>query len=103
MSKPLISIRNSYIVFSMLAAGLLLLSLERCSAPNESESGSLQNIGNSTFVGSASCKSCHASEYSEWLESDHYQAMLPANDSSVLGDFNQVSFAADGVTSSFFK
>ena len=103
MSKPLISIRNSYIVFSMLAAGLLLLSLERCSAPNESESGSPQNIGNSTFVGSASCKSCHASEYSEWLESDHYQAMLPANDSSVLGDFNQVSFAADGVTSSFFK
>jgi hypothetical protein len=29
--------------------------------------------------------------------------MQPANDSTVLGDFNNTSFTADGVTNSFFK
>jgi len=36
-------------------------------------------------------------------KSDHYMSMLPANDSTVKGDFNNVTFTADGVTSKFFK
>lgn len=57
----------------------------------------------STYVGSASCKSCHASAYEDWQKSDHFLAMQPANDSTVLGDFNNTSFTADGVSNSFFK
>jgi cytochrome c553 len=56
-----------------------------------------------SFTGSVSCKSCHEKEYSDWQLSDHYRAMQHAADSTVLGDFNNTSFSADGVTSKFFK
>lgn len=57
----------------------------------------------SNYVGSASCKSCHEAAYASWTTSDHFKAMFPANDSTVLGDFNNTSFVADGVTNTFFK
>jgi len=57
----------------------------------------------STFTGSEACKSCHAEAYASWTLSDHFLAMQPANDSTVLGDFNNTSFISDGVTNSFFK
>jgi len=56
-----------------------------------------------TYAGSSACKSCHSSEYKDWTKSDHFRAMLPAIDSTVLGDFNNTSYSADGVTSTFFK
>jgi tetratricopeptide (TPR) repeat protein len=56
-----------------------------------------------SFVGDQSCKECHKGEYKEWQQSHHYMSMLPANDSTVSGDFNNVTFSADGVTSRFYK
>lgn len=55
------------------------------------------------YVGDQSCKKCHATEFKEWKKSDHYMSMLPPNDSTVVGDFNNVTFTADGITSRFFK
>jgi predicted CXXCH cytochrome family protein len=55
------------------------------------------------YLGSVTCKSCHTAEYNDWLKSDHFQAMHLATDSTVLGDFNNTSFVADGVTNTFFK
>ena len=55
------------------------------------------------YVGDQSCKKCHSSEFHEWKHSDHYMSMLPPNDSTVKGDFNNITFTADGVTSHFFK
>jgi len=55
------------------------------------------------YVGDQSCKKCHATEFKEWKQSHHYMSMLPPNDSTVMGDFNNVSFTADGVTSRFYK
>jgi hypothetical protein len=37
------------------------------------------------------------------MQSHHYKAMLPANDSTVLGNFNNAIYTADGVTSRFFR
>jgi tetratricopeptide (TPR) repeat protein len=74
---------------------------EECS-PNETKKALLITTQNE-FVGDQSCKSCHAKENNEWLQSHHYMAMLPPNDSTVKGDFNNVNFTADGVTSRFFK
>ena len=54
-------------------------------------------------MGSAACQSCHQQAYADWKMSDHYLAMQPANDSTVLGDFNNAKFIADGVTNTFFK
>jgi tetratricopeptide (TPR) repeat protein len=59
-----------------------------------------QNIA---YVGDQSCKKCHSTEFKEWKQSHHYMSMLPPNDSTVKGDFNNVTFTADGVTSRFYK
>lgn len=59
--------------------------------------------GNNEFVGDQSCKSCHAKENNEWLQSHHFMAMQPPNDSTVKGNFNNISYTSDGVTSRFFK
>ncbi|MBC7846108.1 MAG: tetratricopeptide repeat protein [Flavobacterium sp.] len=58
---------------------------------------------NKHYVGDQSCKKCHTTEFKEWKQSHHYMSMLPPNDSTVKGDFNNVTFTADGVTSRFYK
>jgi tetratricopeptide (TPR) repeat protein len=56
-----------------------------------------------TYVGQERCAQCHAEQAQVWRTSHHGQAMQVANDSTVLGNFNDAHFAKDGVTSSFFK
>ncbi|PJJ07272.1 cytochrome c554/c'-like protein [Flavobacterium sp. 1] len=58
---------------------------------------------NNAYTGDKSCVKCHTAEHHQWKQSDHYMSMLPANDSTVKGDFNNVIFIADGITSRFFK
>jgi tetratricopeptide (TPR) repeat protein/formate-dependent nitrite reductase cytochrome c552 subunit len=53
------------------------------------------------FVGSAACTGCHEAETAAWRGSHHALAMAEASDASVLGDFNDASFTAHGVTSRF--
>ncbi len=40
------------------------------------------------YVGKDACIECHETEYNDWHGSDHDKAMDVANDSTVLGDFN---------------
>jgi len=75
--------------------------LQRCN-PNKHQDTSQQTAGNE-FVGEQACKNCHAREHKDWMQSYHFMAMQPANDSTVLGDFNNRTFTGDGVTSKFFK
>lgn len=58
-----------------------------------------QNI----FVGDQACQKCHTVEYKKWQKSHHYMSMLPANDSTVKGNFNNVTITLDGITSRFYK
>jgi tetratricopeptide (TPR) repeat protein len=55
------------------------------------------------YIGATECKKCHTQEYNDWQQSDHFVAMQPANDTTVLGDFNNSTYTADGVTNRFFK
>jgi len=75
--------------------------MERCKPQNNSST----DIANSTnnYIGDQQCMNCHASQYNDWLKSDHFKAMQKPVDSTVLGNFNHVSYTADGVTSTFFK
>ena len=57
----------------------------------------------STYVGSEACGSCHADAYAQWRESDHFKAMLPAHDSTVLGDFSGATLSEDGITTTFHR
>ena len=55
-------------------------------------------LTNADYVGSESCKSCHEIEYNDWKGSHHERAMMEADETSVLADFN-TSFTNQGVTS----
>lgn len=74
---------------------------EQCK-PKDS-AGNKQQYGKNEFTGDLSCRSCHTKEFDQWKQSHHFMAMQPANDSTVSGDFNNVTFTGDGVTSRFFK
>ena len=87
----------------ILAFGLLFVGISALSCKQKNEPKITQKHHEATYVGSASCMECHEKEYAEWRQSDHFQAMLPATDSTVLGDFNNVEFIADGVTTRFYK
>lgn len=41
-----------------------------------------------TYVGSASCQSCHQTEQQQWLNSDHHKAMMLATPENVVGNFS---------------
>ncbi len=56
-----------------------------------------------TFVGSLGCKDCHNQEYDTWEGSHHDLAMAVANETTVLGDFNDAEFMLHGITSRFYK
>ena len=55
------------------------------------------------FVSGKECISCHQIEYNLWKGSDHDNAMNIANDSSVVGDFNNAEFYYNGKTHKFYK
>ena len=55
------------------------------------------------FVGGKECISCHKVEYDLWKGSDHDNAMDVANDSTVLGDFNNVELEFRGKKHKFYK
>ncbi len=54
------------------------------------------------YVGSATCQGCHTEAFDKWEESHHYHAMEVPNSKSVLGDFNNTTFEADGLKNEFF-
>ena len=64
------------------------------------------SVGASTpaqFIGSAGCRECHEAEFNAWRGSHHDLAMQPADESTVLGDFGDVTFEHRGVTTRFFR
>src|SRR5678809_190313 len=86
-----------------LAIMLLYATLMMVESYQDKKSESSLASTSPTYIGSSSCKSCHQIQYNDWLTSDHYQAMQPATDSTVLGDFNNVTYTADGITNIFSK
>ena len=56
-----------------------------------------------SFVGRETCVACHRQQADLWAGSDHDLAMQPADERTVLGDFDDASFTQNDVTSSFFK
>lgn len=55
------------------------------------------------YIGSAVCTTCHAAEAEAWRGSHHDLAMQEVTNETVLGDFDNATFTADGVTSRFFR
>lgn len=51
-------------------------------------SKTIKEEAEATYVGKEACQECHKEAYKDWVGSDHDLAMDYANDSSVLGDFD---------------
>ncbi len=62
-----------------------------------------ERYGVNGYVGASTCIECHKEEYASWEGSHHELAMQIANDSTVLGDFNNVEANIDGVNYFFYK
>ncbi len=54
-----------------------------------------------SYVGHERCAPCHLEEVNAWRTSHHARAMQIASAATVLGHFNNASFAKDGVVSRF--
>ncbi len=54
-------------------------------------------------VGRAICAACHQAETEAWAGSHHDLAMEPANEDTVVGNFDNAEFAYAGVTTTFFR
>lgn len=46
------------------------------------------------WVDESTCKGCHPAQYEDWLGSHHQQAMQPATEAVVLGDFSNHTFSS---------
>jgi len=55
-----------------------------------------------TFVGGRKCADCHKTEYDRWQSSLHDRAMEVADDTTVLGDFNDTVVEFHSITSRFY-
>ena len=55
------------------------------------------------FVDEKSCIACHDGQHREWTGSHHALAMQEATPGSVLGDFDDSTFTAFGLTTKFFR
>ena len=91
-------IKIIYVIAGVCLFVLAGIFAVRCTQPEKKNTTTANE-----FVGDQACISCHKKEHEEWKLSDHFKAMEIANDSTVLGNFNNVVYTADGITSKFFK
>ena len=85
---------------------LLIMLIQLNTSCNRQESGqnsAVEAYQANAYVGEAACISCHEKEYNDWQGSHHDWAMKLPNDTTVLGDFNNVNFSADGDSYLFHK
>ncbi len=83
-------------------AGLLLAMSLLVACEREETQTVAASDGPATFVGSASCQTCHEMEYQEWTGSHHELAMQVATADTVLGDFDDASFEYFGTATRFY-
>jgi len=87
---------NFYLLF-------FILIFSACKNDSYTDIADFKSVHEDGYVGDAQCMQCHKTVYESWKGSDHDLAMEVANDSTVLGDFNDVKTTLDGVSYFFTK
>ena len=86
---------------------LLLFSILACSNKSDTEpipNSIHKNISQSNnYIGDKQCATCHNQEFNQWQGSHHDLAMQVANDSTVIGNFNDMETTLDGVNYFFTR
>ena len=75
---------------------LALLAVAGCRGPS-------QELAPAGYTGRMTCQPCHPREYAAYIGSHHDLAMDPADDRTVLGDFENAALTHLGVTSRFYR
>lgn len=96
---------RSIILFASILLLIILFLNVNCNR-DSADSGkefSSNELMKAEYVGRENCMECHELQHELFIGSDHDQAMQPAIDEFVLGNFNDASFTHFGVTSRFYK
>jgi tetratricopeptide (TPR) repeat protein/ssDNA-binding Zn-finger/Zn-ribbon topoisomerase 1 len=88
---------------SLPRLSVLILPLAALAACGGPEDGPSAGDSEAAYVGRESCAECHPVEHELWQGSHHDLAMEPADETTVLGDFDDATFTHYGVTSDFFR
>jgi tetratricopeptide (TPR) repeat protein len=91
---------TGFVATAIIAAAVPMWSVRRTL---DNSSSFIEKQAKAEFVGMAVCRECHEAEYKKWSGSDHDDAMDVADETTVLGDFNNAVYTAKGVTSKFFR
>lgn len=91
---------NLYLLF-------FIIIVSGCKNSNDTDAymaiSDFKSVHEDGYVGDSQCMQCHKTAYDSWKDSDHDLAMQVANDTTVLGDFNDVKTTIDGVSYFFTK
>ncbi len=90
------------IIATLVIVLIIPLSLYRARDLREKRLGK-DPVPRAVFVGGETCKDCHRVQYDKWLNSFHDKAMEPADNTTVIGDFNNAEFVHNGIATMFFK
>ena len=82
---------------------LLLLIATAALVAGERHCAAAEPASQPSFVGTATCASCHAPEANAWRGSHHDLAMAKATEQTVLGDFGGATFRYGDITSRFYR
>ena len=95
--------RNKIERISLIAAIVAIISIPAYTVLQTYSHNDSNKENEAHYVGRETCIECHLNEYNEWHNSDHDKAMEHANDSTVMGDFNNKSIEYNGMTHRFYK
>lgn len=93
-------------------AALMLVHSSGCKSEPDAtttDAGKVTTVANkfdtskATYVGRDACISCHKDQAAKFAGSHHDHAMQPANESSVLADFDNATLTHHGITSRMFR
>jgi Tfp pilus assembly protein PilF len=87
----------------LIASLIIIVLIPIAGIRFKSQQLKLNTISEPVFVGGKKCLECHENEFRLWETSHHAHAMAHANDTTVLGDFNNVEFRENGITHKFYK
>ncbi len=95
--------RNKIERITLIAIIVAIVSVPVYTVVRTYSGNDVQKTDEAQFVGKETCVECHLNEYNQWVGSDHDKAMQYANDSTVLGNFDNQSLEYNGMTHRFYK
>ncbi|WP_104733874.1 tetratricopeptide repeat protein [Hanstruepera ponticola] len=88
---------HKIILFLLLLVILACKNDKTVDIPNQNKTAT-NLMATNGYIGDKQCAACHSKAYDDWKGSHHDLAMQVANDSTVLGDFNNIEITLDAVT-----